>query len=305
MQLSNPALLALVAQHSFLDVVNSRDLYPHASGTGLPLLVVNTAACRAVIALQGAQLLEFTPTNSAPLLWLSPNCDFTPSTAIRGGVPVCLPWFGVNRTDPNKPKHGFARNLPWTLISAAQLDDGQCEILFEFISAANDLFAHTFSAQLRLTLGAQAALALSVTNTDTQSFECSWALHSYHPVRSLSKTRVLGLAGREYLDNLAGYERKLQQGDLAFAGEVDRVYPGIENPLTIHGTPTITITQKNCPSVITWNPGAVKAARISDLGAGQEQHYICVERGAVLAEAWQLRTGETKTASLTFGHTAA
>lgn len=301
MHTSHPELASLVAQHTFLSLVSSKTLYPHAPGIGLPLLLVETAVCRAVIALQGAQLLEFTPKKGAPLLWLSPNCDFTPGTALRGGVPVCLPWFGVNRQDPSKQKHGFARNNPWSLTQVTHHTNDHCELTFQFISAASDLFAYAFTAQLHMTLGERVELALSVTNNDTENFECSWALHSYHPVASLSDVRVLGLAGRDYLDNLSGHERKQLHGDLVFNGEVDRVFPEIENALTIQGSPCITINHHNCPSVITWNPGATNAANIADIGAGQEQHYICVERGAVLGEAWMINAGETKTAKLEFG----
>src|SRR5690606_40129930 len=104
------------------------------------------------------------------------------------------------------------------------------------------------------------------------------------------------LAGREYLDNLTGLGLSLQNSDLKFDGEVDRVFPAVESPLIIEGTPRISITHHNCPSVIVWNPGAANAARIADIGAGEEQHYICVERGAVLNEQWNIGPGETESA---------
>jgi len=91
-----------VAESGCLRLTTSKAQYPDHSGAGLPLLVVETNLCSAVIALQGAQLLEFKTINGDPLLWLSPNCDFTPGVALRGGVPLCLPWFGVNQTDPTK-----------------------------------------------------------------------------------------------------------------------------------------------------------------------------------------------------------
>lgn len=285
----------LVAQHNFLTLESSTTFYPDAAGDGLPLLLVNTPACRAVIALQGAHLLEFTPSGSENLLWLSPNCVFSPSTALRGGVPLCLPWFGVNRDDPSKPKHGFARNIVWALTAVGNSSDN-CELSFTLTSSPNELFDYAFTATLKMTLGKTAKLELSVSNTDSNAFACSWALHSYHPVASLAAVRVMGLAGREYLDNLAGLNLSLQNGDLKFDGEVDRVFPAVENPLIIEGTPRISITHHNCPSVIVWNPGAANAARIADIGAGEEQHYICVERGAVLNEQWTIGPGKTKSA---------
>jgi glucose-6-phosphate 1-epimerase len=296
---SLPAQLrTLIVQHEFLSLESSKTMYPNAPGDGLPLVVVNTPKCRAVIALQGAQLLEFVPAGGEPLLWLSPNCNFSPGTALRGGIPVCLPWFGVNRADSTKPKHGFARNQAWDLNKVEMNSAGNCSLTFALTSAPNLLFDYAFTAELCLTLGEAAKLELSVKNQDTRQFTCSWALHSYHPVALLVDVRVTGLAGREYFDNLEGYARKQQLGDVSFTGEVDRVFPGVENSLTIESESRIHITHHNCPSVIVWNPGSINAARITDIGAGQEQHYICVERGAVLDEEWQLAPGEIKTAWL-------
>lgn len=293
-------LTALLERSPFLELQSSRDLYPNAKGEGLPLLRLQTPLCRAVISLQGAHLLEWQANGGAPLLWLSPNCNFTPGTALRGGVPICLPWFGPNRQDPKKPKHGFARNRDWRLHSADLRPDGHCELVFEFSSQANELFDYSFAARLRMVLAESATLELTVTNTDTRDFPCSWALHSYHPVSSLDEVQVVGLAGRHYLDNLSNYAVKHQTGEVSFSGEVDRVFPGVENELYIRGTPTIAITHGHCPSVIVWNPGAANAANIADIGAGQEQHYICVERGAVLDEEWTLAAGESKTGWLRF-----
>lgn len=290
----------LVAKSGFLRLTNSHEQYPDAPGTGLPLLAVETSLCSAVISLQGAHLLEFNTISGDPLLWLSPNCDFTPGAALRGGVPLCLPWFGVNQTDPAKPKHGFARNSFWELGKAQLLSDGTAELEFLFLSDANQLFPFDFSAELRMTLGNSAKLELTVNNTDTDDFDCSWAMHNYHRINSLTDVRVLGLAGKKYFDNFEGYAEKQQTGDVNFPGPVDRVYPEIDNSVTIKGSPTIEIKHSNCPSVVVWNPGVEAAAKIADIGTGQEQFYICVERGALLGEQWHLPAGTSKSAWMEF-----
>lgn len=290
----------LVAKSSFLRLTNSKEQYPDAPGSGLPLLTVETSLCSAVISLQGAHLLEFKTTSGDPLLWLSPNCDFTLGTALRGGVPLCLPWFGVNPTDPTKPKHGFARNNFWELGKAHLLNDGSVELEFLFLSDANEQFPFDFSAELRMTLGKSAKLELTVNNTDTVNFDFSWAMHNYHRISSLSDVEVLGLAGKKYLDNLESYTEKLQTGDVNFPGPVDRVYPAIDNIVTIKGSPNIEITHSNSPSVVVWNPGAEAATKIADIGEGQEKFYICVERGAVLGEKWHLPAGTSRSAWMEF-----
>ena len=291
-----PELQNLLERSPFLKLSTSTETFPNSKGSGLPLIQVATAKCTAVVAFQGAHLLNFCATQGEPLLWVSPNCDFTPGVALRGGVPVCLPWFGPNLLDPKKPKHGFARNRDWQLQDANLHDDGTAELTFRFTSSANELFDYNFSAELKMHLGDSIKLRISVSNTDQQSFPCSWVLHSYFPVISLRDVRVKGLAGRTYLDNLENHAPKIQHEDVDFPGEVDRVFPAIENPLEIVGSPNIVITHHNCPSVVVWNPGAKNAEKIADIGAGNEQGYICVERGAVLAEKWQLKAGETKSA---------
>ncbi len=294
--IQNNELEDVIDRCSFLTLISSSHAFPNSKGSGLPLIVVETPSCKAVIALQGAHLLSFCATKGNPLLWVSPNCDFTPGVALRGGVPVCLPWFGPNPLDAQKPKHGFARNQDWQLSNAKLLADGNAQLTFRFTSTANELFDFAFSAQLVMTLGSSIKLDISVSNDDAADFDCSWALHSYHPVSLLSDVRVKGLAGRTYLDNLEGHAVKIQQDDVNFLGAVDRVFPGIENAVEILSSPHIAIHHHNCPSVVVWNPGPVNAANIADIGAGNEQHYICVERGAVLGEKWTLKAGEIHSA---------
>lgn len=292
----NAELNDLISRSSFITLVNSKEAFPNSKGAGLPLISVDTPSCKAVVALQGAHLLSFCATDGNPLLWVSPNCDFTPGVALRGGVPVCLPWFGPNPSNSNKPKHGFARNRDWQLNAATLLASGEAQLTFGFSSSANELFDFAFNAQLVMTLGSSIKLEIFVTNTDVSEFNCSWALHSYHPVSSLKDVCVKGLADRIYLDNLEGHAVKTQRDDVSFIGPVDRVFPAIENTLEILGVPHIEIRHHNCPSVVVWNPGPANAANIADIGAGNERGYICVERGAVLDEKWTLNAGEARSA---------
>ncbi len=290
------ALETLLSQYRTVSLTNSQELYPESEGQGLPLIQVKSPLCQAVIALQGAQILEFKNSAGTPLLWLSPQCRFNPGSALRGGIPLCLPWFGPHPTDASKPQHGYARTRNWELTQVAENDEGRCELTFELVSEPGPLFDYAFTCVLRMTLSRHVDIQLSVTNRDSQAFDFSWAFHSYFPVRILEQARVKGLAGRDYRDNLEQLITKTQDQDLGFVGEVDRVFPGIEQAVEIAGEPTIRIEHDQCPSVITWNPGPDNAAAMADVGAGNEQGFICVERGAVLDEAWHLDAGETRTA---------
>ena len=297
---SQQDLELLINSHEFLSLSSSKTRYPDAPGSGLPLIEINTELCQAVVSLQGAQLLNFMPAGGKELLWTSPNCDFTPGEALRGGIPLCLPWFGADQENPNKQKHGFARNHFWQLASARQLADGAVELEFLFLSDANQLFAYDFSAELRMTLGKSAKLELTLNNTDTEDFTCSWAMHNYYAIDSLTQVQVKGLAGRNYLNNLDNLASETLNGNLQFEGPVDSIFFDIHNNLQIIGNPSIEIEHHNCPSVIAWNPGSATAAQVADIGAGQEQFYVCVERGAVRSECWSLAAGSSQSAWVEF-----
>lgn len=268
---------------------------------GLPLLEIDNPHCRAVVALQGAQLLEFTPHGGDALLWLSPNAIFSPGKAIRGGIPVCLPWFGVNQHAPEQPKHGFARNRDWQLQHIATDPDGETRLGFgfEYNGTEPALFPYPFSARLSLRLSQQLELTLMVANTGTDTLPLSWALHSYHPVADLAATRVTGLDGCRYLDNTRGLAPAVQTGEVRFSGEIDRAYERVGRTQVIEGNPRIVINGENCNSAIVWNPGAELAAGIGDIGAGNYAGFVCVERGAAFGDARHLHAGERLTSQLT------
>ncbi|MBE9395920.1 D-hexose-6-phosphate mutarotase [Pontibacterium sp. N1Y112] len=266
----------------------------------LPMLLVRNQSCEAVIAVQGAQVLQFKPQTGAELLWLSPNAVFAKGTAIRGGIPVCLPWFGVNQNAPSKPKHGFVRNQDWQLSEIQEPDPKTTLLVFTFASNAEDLalFPHPFTAQLQITLSNEIELKLTLHNHSDSDAEFSWALHSYHPVADLASAAVTGLSGLDYLDNLRGLQPTYQDGNIRFSGEVDRVYESVPTSQQILGEPAITIRGHNCETAIVWNPGAENAAAMNDVGEGIHQQFICVERGAAFGNRWVLVPNESRQATL-------
>lgn len=264
---------------------------------GLDLLVVETGLCRAVIALQGAQVLEFTARGRAPLLWLSPSASFTPEAAVRGGVPLCLPWFGENRSDPSKPKHGLVRARLWTLEGSEEQADGEVRLTFSFEHGGDALFADSFACSLTIGLGKSLTFALELTNTAERAVEYSWALHSYFAVADVKDVQVEGLSGVEYLDKTRDFARDQLEGNQAFTGEVDRVFEQAPAEQTIITPNPIKARSENCHTVITWNPGAELAATIGDIGADYTG-FVCVEHGNAFADSWRLDAGESASARL-------
>ncbi|MGB0466225.1 MAG: D-hexose-6-phosphate mutarotase [Pontibacterium sp.] len=297
--MSVSSLENILKQSHSLTLTHSSKYYQSTS-PGLPLLRVSNAFCDAVISLQGAQLLEFKARRGPPLLWLSPQAVFEPEQAIRGGIPVCLPWFGVNTSDKGKPKHGFVRNQTWELEHVEEPDDDSTQLTFVYRSSEQDqlLFPHAFSARLRMVLADTLHLQLSITNHSELAAPFSWALHSYHAINTLKDVRVTGLEGLTYLDNCQGLTPVLQQGPVSFGTEVDRVYESVPDIQTIEGNPGIQIKGQDCDTAIVWNPGPALAASMSDVGPDNHQGFVCVERGAAFANSWTLAPDETRTGKL-------
>lgn len=285
--------------HCGVTLIHSSTLHDERH-PGLPLLQIRNRHCDALVALQGAQVLSFTPRGGDDLLWLSPNAVFAAGQAIRGGIPVCLPWFGVNRENPDKPKHGFVRNRPWRLSAADTDDDGitRLTLSYSYQGDEPELFTHPFSATLTLLFGPRLTLMLTVHNHDHHPMPLSWAWHSYFPVADLDSVAVCGLDACDYLDNTQGLSRQHQHGAVRFHGEVDRVYESVQAAQQIAGNPAIQLLGRECDTAIVWNPGAENSAQMGDLGAEVYRDFICVERGMAFANAQSVAPGEAISATL-------
>lgn len=261
----------------------------------IPLLKIETEQASCLLSLHGAHVLSFQATGQEPLLWVSPHAVFDGSVAIRGGIPVCAPWFGVNQRDNSKPKHGFLRNRLWQI--AEQTDNA---VVLEYRSTEDDLalFNYPFSAQLKVTVTGQLQIDFAITNLSQQTMPLSWALHSYHPVSDLAACKVEGLDGCEYLDNTKGLRRHQQQGDVGFNGEVDRVYHHVPETQTIDQA--IRVSAQNAPTAIVWNPGEEQGQQMADVKDGWNQ-YICLERGAAFDNEIQLAANGCTSAIVVLG----
>ena len=265
------------------------------SGNGdIPILECITPKCRALISLQGAQVLSFCPKGEDDLLWLSPLETFRSGAAIRGGIPLCLPWFGVNRRDPTLAKHGFARSQCWSLENVAEAEDGALHLCFVFQPGADDLedFPWLFTAQLDVRLSDSLQLSLSLKNESAEAMPLSFAMHSYFAVSALSELNLDGIAGAEYLDNCQQLNRFRQDEILHFIGEVDRVYEGLAGEQRIEDRDRqIIISGDACDTVVVWNPGVELAQTMPDVGAYYSD-YLCVERGMAFADEITLAAGD-------------
>lgn len=293
---TNDRLKTLVEHCEYLSITSSDLLYPESDPSqALTLLQVNSPQCEAVIALQGAQLLSHRAEGGHDLLWLSPIARFAPGKAIRGGIPLCLPWFG-RHSDNSKPQHGFARTQEWQLSQADYNHKGQVELSWElnnYSDTPHPMFAWRFRARLTMKLGRAIEMGLTVTNLDSRPMPLSWAMHSYHPVHNLGQVRISGLSDCDYLDNTCALERFTQRGDVVFNGELDRIYLSVAEVQVIHTQPSVVVKGTNCHSAIVWNPGPEKAAGMTDIGAEHYTEFVCLERGNTADNGLSVEPGKS------------
>ena len=288
------ALESIIESHPHLTLSDTQQLYQGEEA--LPVIQVSNVFCDASVSLYGAHVLSFKPKGKNEALWISPNTKFQAGTAIRGGVPVCFPWFAVNQDDPSKPKHGYVRQRLWSLESSEQTDKGETKLTLVYQSQPEDKahFEGEFDVKLHLTFGESLTMTLDVTNTGTTPYPIRWALHTYFAVSSVNKVSVSGLDGVSYRDNTKGLAIATQAGNITFNGEVDMAFFEAPARQTINdnGTDIIAITGDNAPSAIVWNIGTEKGDGIADIGGEASTGYVCVERGCAFSDVWQLAPGE-------------
>lgn len=265
---------------------------------GFIVIDVTTPFSAARIALQGAHAMTWQPKGQKPVIWLSQAAKFAPGKSIRGGVPICWPWFGPHATESGYPGHGFARTIPWLLLEAHRLPDRRVRLVFEpqLDETCRAQWPHASTVRFTVTLGQELVVSLATTNTGSASFTLGQALHTYFAVGDVHRIEIAGLEGCRYIDKVDGGKRKKQQGRVTIVGEVDRIYLdtagccGIIDPAWKR---TILITSTGSRSTVVWNPGKEKAARMGDFGRQGEDRMVCVETANAAADAITLAPGET------------
>jgi glucose-6-phosphate 1-epimerase len=266
----------------------------------LPRLDVAGRHGAAQIYLHGGHLAAWQPAHArGPVLWMSAHSLFRPDRPIRGGVPICFPWFGPHREDRTVPAHGFGRLTPWTLCEAGEASDGTVSLTLQLEDDnASPVWPHYFHADLRLSIGETLTLALYVDNPDSIAFTFEEALHTYFSVSNIENVRVSGLENTEYLDKVAG-TRERQGGDpIMFTGETDRVYLNTQATCLIHDPGMqrrITIAKRGSASTVVWNPWVQKARAMTDFGDDEWPGMLCIETANVGDSAVTLRPDDRHT----------
>jgi glucose-6-phosphate 1-epimerase len=267
---------------------------------GLPKLEVTTKSATAEIYLHGAQVTSWQPAGAEEVIFLSGYSQWEDGRAIRGGIPVCFPWFRAKAADPEAPAHGFVRTREWQLESVIAEEDGSVIAVFstESDSSTRRWWPNEFRLALRIEIGSTLGLELTATNTGPEPFLFEEALHTYFRVGQAARVRVRGLNGVSYLDNVDQNREKTQSGDLVLTGTTDNAYLNIRSAAELVDPVlcrTIRTEKENSRTTVVWNPWQNGAALLFDLGEDEWQQMTCVEASNVLSAAVWLVPGEVHT----------
>ncbi|HEX5690363.1 MAG TPA: D-hexose-6-phosphate mutarotase [Roseiflexaceae bacterium] len=262
---------------------------------GLAFAEVRNRHASATISTYGAQILSFQPHDQQPVLWRSAHSYYQQGKAIRGGVPICWPWFGPHPTDPSKPSHGFARTAAWRVLATAALADGATQIRLRLrdSEATYELWPHSFDVRAVITVGPQLRVELIARNYGDTPYTFGGALHSYFAVADVGAISIRGLEDHEYIDQLDG-QRKTQHGPITIAGETDRVYLASTETCVIDDpgmARRISIAKSGSRSTVVWNPWIEKAQRLADFGDDEYREMVCIETANALDDSVTVAPG--------------
>jgi glucose-6-phosphate 1-epimerase len=268
---------------------------------GLDYVTVDTALCQARIFMQGAQIDQFTPAGKEPLLWVSNADDYQPGNGIRGGIPICWPWFGMSDT-LGFPQHGFARNKIWSLESV-KMRDQLVDLIFTLPAGEIDkqYWPHDSQIKVLFTLGETLSVSLVNTNNAHYDVTLTQALHSYFPIENIHQLTASGFEGSQYIEFGKG---PFKQDDdvVQFDQETDRVYTKLAHTQELHTqNGTIVVSRENSQSAVLWNPWIEKSVRLSRFNPDDYLTMVCLEAANVLEDCVLLAPGQSHTMTTHIG----
>lgn len=256
---------------------------------GLHFLQIENPLASATIALQGAHIMHWQPKSAAqPVLWLSSNARYVAGRSIRGGTPICWPWFGAHPTDSSFCPHGFARVIPWSVTQVRTLASGATRLTLTMSETdeTKRQLSYPHALSITITVGETLKIALATTNHGSDPFMVGEAFHTYFNVSDVENIHINGLDQSLYSDKVHDYQRRTQQGKLEFKSEFDRVYINNSDDCTIVDegfNRAIRVAKSGSNSTVIWTPWADKAAQMADIGAKDEwRKMICVETANAL-----------------------
>lgn len=254
----------------------------------LPMVHVETPAVAADVYLYGAHLTSWVPAGEREVLYLSPEAIFDGRAAIRGGVPLCGPWFGKGPRGDKSPSHGWFRTSEWTLALAVR--DGDAVTLTFTLEGPG--------AQAAYVMRLGRSLGLSLTVTATEQLELETAFHLYAAVSDARRVSIEGLDAVFYRDTVVGQEGlKIQSGPVEFIAETDRVYQTLDGCTLVDPgwQRRVVLEKENSGETVVWNPWSNRAAELKDMPDDDWTRMVCVEAAHLGEHAVTLQPGQFRT----------
>ncbi len=264
---------------------------------GLPMIKIENGSARALISVYGGQVLAFQPLDqNEDLLFLSQQSEYAEGKAIRGGVPLCWPWFGPDPKGLQRPNHGFVRNHFWQIAKTEAVGEAETKVslLFNESVKKENTWRKPFMLMLDVTIGRSLQLKLTSLNTGDEPFAITQAFHSYFRVGDIERVKVLGLEDCEYFDKLDRGTQKHQNGAVNVSGEIDSIYTNAVNDLIVVDSVlkrNISIHSPDTSTAVVWNPWSKTSRKMPDLASDAYRQFICVEVGNIAFDLIQIQPG--------------
>ncbi|MEH6358060.1 MAG: D-hexose-6-phosphate mutarotase [Pseudomonadales bacterium] len=263
---------------------------------GLIVAEITNDHSQASIVLQGAQVLSWVPNGEQPVIWLSDEATFITDKTIRGGIPVCWPWFGAHPDNNEAPAHGFVRAAAWAVVETKSLDAGQTRIVFRLpqTEVPLELWPHNTELEFQVTVGARLELNLITRNKGAEAVTISQALHSYFTVSDINQVAIKGLEDCQFIDALDDWQRKVETNSISIDAEIDRIYQNTKPVCLLEDAGWqrgISIETTNSQSTVVWNPWIDKSVRLGDMGEGGYLNMLCIETGNIADDNVSIAAG--------------
>lgn len=271
-----------------LDYLNTtfgkeHQLWFEANEQGFIMVKMANQYGETTVSTYGGQVVSFCPAAmDHDMFFLSNKAVFSDGSAIRGGVPVCWPWFGDDTSGLGRPSHGFARNQLWKVTKTTVDEEGTLSLTLGLRDneASLAVWPHAFRLELTVTLGQSLQLALTSYNTGDKAFTISQALHSYFNISHISGVSITGLKGKTYLDKLDNFVEKQQVEELTISQQTDRIYQQADQAIVLNDTGfhrNLAIESGGSRTTVVWNPWDEASQEIVDLESDHFNQFICIE----------------------------
>ncbi len=265
---------------------------------GIPVIEITNQHASARISLQGAHLLSWIPEGEADVLWLSEDAVCAAGKSIRGGIPICWPWFGAHASNTSYPAHGFARTIIWHVNATQALANGNTIINLSITpqTETESMWPADTELNLCISIGKKLEMELTTRNNGTQAVVIGQAFHTYFKVGDISEVLLHGLDDTDYLDKPDNFKRKVQHGHITIENEVDRIYLDTASDCVIEDNSlkrNIIIRKCGSHSTVVWNPWKKIADKMGDLGKDGYKKMLCVESSNAAEDVVTIEPGKS------------